>query len=315
MLLSNQRHILHFDLAMDPFPADAPIIPLEQIIPHLEKRVKAKSAVQVIDDGRRIVRLAEMEPCTVLGDKPGMAFLFSLGDRSKADPGFTDFETGAVRVAKPRAGEAGGLSVHAVASLEPTKPKGQLYRFLYEDVTGFGRAFIQDFLRSQFKIISDEQGLSFEREGKREIKTRPMVRLTGHASDQLKNSLEGGRLLNIELVEYIEDDLGLDESKFFKSVRRNLNVSVSKNLPHGEELEFVERVKAWAKGQGYETMRVRWKEPENKRPLSAQVDTARQDAGEVFFIRSVEVSLSHPLADISETLSKELIKKMCAIMD
>jgi len=195
MLKSNQRSILHFDMAMAPHPSDAPALPLADFVPYLEKRVDEDRAFQVIDNERRVVRLSKIKPIKTRANTAAVAMLFQLGDRDKADPGFTHFLTGKVRIPKRHQDEAGGLSVHAVASLKPAAAGGHLYRMVYEDVTGFGRSVIQGFLRSELKIISDEQELMFVREGHRNVKTRPMVELTGHASDKIKNSLKEGRLL------------------------------------------------------------------------------------------------------------------------
>jgi len=140
--------------------------------------------------------------------------------------------------------------------------------------------------------------------------TRPMVELYGHASEQLKNSLQDGRLLQVELVDHIEKDFGFDEAKFIKIVKRNINISISKALPHGDALSFVEKLKVWAKRQGYENMRVKWKDAKSTKPQSAKIDTTKMDAGESFFIRTAEVKFLTPLADISDKISDELIKEM-----
>jgi hypothetical protein len=196
MIRGKFRVILYFDLAMVPHPSDAPAIPLADFIPDLQKRCREQSAFRVIDNERRVIRLSDIAPIKTNTGGDAIALLFSLGDRDKADPGFTNFLTGKVRVATHEQDEAGGLSVHAIISLTPTSPKGHIYRMVYEDVTGFGRTLIQDFLRSEFKIISEDQGRTFPREGRGEIKTRPMVELSGHASEKIKESLAEGKLLH-----------------------------------------------------------------------------------------------------------------------
>jgi len=309
MLQKNRRHILFFDLVMAPHPSDAPPIALETLIPFLQSRCENGLAFEKIDADRRIIRLSDIKKIKMDDGEDAVAMLFCLGDHDKADPGVTHLETGAVRIFEKEDGEVGGLSVHAIVRLKPT-PNGHFYRAVVEDVTGFGRTPIQAFLRSQFKIICDEQEFTFPREDKRPIKTRPLVELEGHASDKLKNSLKSGRLLHIELVDHTEVDMGMDEGKFLKTSRRGLNLSVSKALPQSDALTLVEKVKLWAKQNGYGTMRVRWKEPSSTRPQSAKVDTAKADAGEAFFIKTAEVSFSTPLADISEKISDELVAEM-----
>lgn len=298
---------------MAPHPSDAPVQPLNDFVPF--QRAADGSACQVIDNERRVIRLSATKRVKTKGDIPALAMLFSLGDRDRADPGFTNFSTGKVRIPRRHADEAGGLSVHAVLALRPTQEGGHLYRMVYEDVSGFGKTLIQSFLRAEFKIISDDRHLTFRRESGGEIKTRPMIELAGHASDRLKDSITEGRLLHVELVDYVEEDFGFDEGKFIKKARRDLNLSISKALPTGDGLKMIEKIKLWAKANGYESMRVRWRDPDLKRAQSAKVDIAKQDAGEAFFIKSSEVDLDSPLPDISEEMSDELVAKIKNLLD
>lgn len=295
---------------MAPHPSDAPAIPLSDLVPFMNARCDADEAFEVIDADRRIIRLTETKDVRLPDGSAALALLFCLGDRDKADPGATNFQTGAVRIFETDEDEVGGLSVHALIKIDPTEPKGHLYRAVIEDVTGFGRTPIQAFLRSQFKIICDDHNFEYRREDKRSLKTRPMVELAGHASEKLKDSLNSWRLLNIEMIDYEEVDLGTDEGKFLKTARRALNIAVSKALPKSEQMTLLEQARSWARGQGYATMRVRWKGPNNARPQSAKVDTAKADAGEALFNRTDEVKVASPLSEVCATISDELITEM-----
>ncbi|PYE86553.1 hypothetical protein [Phyllobacterium leguminum] len=310
MLQRNQRFVLYFDFSMAPYPSDAPPIDLNDLLPELKKRCGNSIAVEEIDAGRRIIRLMEMKDIKLGDGSTAASLLLCLGDREKADAGVTNIKTGGVRIFEKKEDEVGGLSVHVLLHTAPTKPGSHLYRMVMEDVTGFGRTLVQNFFRSQFKAICDDHEFSFKRDDKKNIKTRPMVELHGHASQQLKDSLQEGRLLHIELIDYVEQDFGFDEAIFIKTARRNLNLSISGKLPDGEALTVVEKVKAWANGQGYSSMRVRWKDPSSTKPQSAKIDTTKMDAGEAFFIRTAEVKFTTPLADISEKISDEIIEEM-----
>ncbi|MGH6922238.1 MAG: hypothetical protein ACRED5_00580 [Propylenella sp.] len=315
MLRANLRYILYFDLAMVPYPSDAPPQPLADFISHLEKRVKAGLTFQVIDNERRVIRLSELRRVTAGNGSPAVALLFSLGDRDKAEPGFTNFVTGKIRIAKRERDEAGGLSVHAILSLDPTKPGGHLYRMLYEDVSGLGRSLIQNFLRAEFKTIAEEQELTFSREGKREIRTRPLVELAGHQSDKLKDSLKRGTLLYVELVNHTQEKPKFDEARYVSSTRRDMRLSISRDIPRAEQLPFLDKLNMWANTHGYESMRVRWRDENIEKPQSAKVDTVRQDAGEAFFVKAAEVRLRTSLPDISETMSNELVARMRDLLE
>lgn len=314
MQQANIRNILYFDLAMTPHPPDAEAIHLKTLMPLLEERCANKQAYDIIDSERRVVRLAATKRIKRDGKPDCVAMLFCLGDKSKAEPGFTHFETGQVRIVHPEEGEAGGLSVHAVVELEPTKKDGHIYRLVYEDVTGFGRSLIQRFLTGQFKLICEEIDAHYFRDKKRKIKTRPLVDLTGHAGDKIKNSILQGRLLYIDLFTTIEESWGFDEAKFIKQARQDISLSIKRTLPHGDALNMIEKVKVWAKNNGYANMRVRWREEGAQKPQSAKIDTARNDAGEALFIKSTEVSLRTPLPDISASICSELVDKMAEIL-
>jgi len=311
MLRANQRVILHFDLVMTPFPSDGPILPLSDFIAPLLQRIEAGKAVHIIDDERRVVRLSVGRKIRTTKKKSAIAMLFCLGDREKADPGFTNWTTGKVRVAERNAGETGGLCLHAVLSLEPDKDQLR-YRMVIEDVTGFGRSIIQAFLRHEFRKISEDAGATFERANGNIIKTRPLVELVGHGSDLLKNSLASGRLLNVELVDYVTTNLGFDEAQYIKTARRDLRLSIAKSLPEGEGLTFIEKLQLFARKKGYEKMLIRWRDPSLQKPQNAQLDTdpAKSDASEALFVKSIEIDLDAPLAEVSEDLCDELVKKM-----
>ena len=132
----------------------------------------------------------------------------------------------------------------------------------------------------------------------------------GGSRAKLKDSIQQGRLLHIELINYKEKNLGFDEAKFISSVRRDMNLSIAKALPQGNALKFLEKVKEYAKKNDYEAMRVRWREPQAAKAHTAKVDTARSDAGEALFVKFAEIKLRQPLPDICDTMSDELISKI-----
>jgi hypothetical protein len=315
MLLATQRVILHLDLSMTPHPKDAPALPLEPFIEPLIARQKEGLCFQSIEDERQVIFLSDIKAITTKGKMPAVAMLFCFGDRDKADPGFTNFKTGKVRIAKPQRNEAGGLSVHTVISLRPSEQNGCDYRMVCEQVTGFGRTPIQNFLRHEFRILSQELGYSFDREGSAGLMTRPLVEISGHPSEQLKKSLRDGRLLYVELLEKVNEDFGFDEAKYIKTARRDLRLSIARTLPKGEGLTMIEKVRLYAQQHDYDRMRVRWRVPGLNKPQTAQLDTARRDAGEALFVKTDEVDLEAALPDISETLSDELIGKMKDLLE
>ncbi|MGY4198995.1 hypothetical protein ACVIM9_008336 [Bradyrhizobium sp. USDA 4520] len=102
MLRGNRQFILFFDLAMAPHPSDAPSLPLAEFVPYLKKRQANDLCFQVIGNERRVIRLSALREIKLTNGSPAIALLFCLGDRDKADPGFTNFRTGKVRIPKRR---------------------------------------------------------------------------------------------------------------------------------------------------------------------------------------------------------------------
>jgi hypothetical protein len=174
MIRGKFRVILYFDLAMVPHPSDAPAIPLADFIPELQKRCREQSAFRVIDNERRVIRLSDTAAIKTSTGGDAIALLFSLGDRDKADPGFTNLLTGKVRVATHEQDEAGGLSVHAIISLTPTTPKGHIYRMVYEDVTGFGRTPDSKLLTRRIQNHKRRPRQNIPKRGKRGNKNSPI---------------------------------------------------------------------------------------------------------------------------------------------
>ncbi len=223
-----------------------------------------------------------------------------------------NFKDGSTRVEAKRDNEGGGLSLHALVKKAPTETQGHIYPMLYEDVNGFGRTVLQTFLRSELRRICEELDVTYKKKSGNVVKSRPMLELNGHPSDQLKQSLKNGKLVNIEAVSYSVDDPGMDEgAPYIKSVRHSLSLSIDQ-IPDGESLSVLEKMKIALRKKGYKDLRVRWKELGKSKPLTAKVDTARQDAGEQFFIRSIEINLKDPLPDISDKLCSELVDRMAA---
>lgn len=109
MLRGNQRFILFFDLAMVPHPSDAPALPLAEFIPYLKKQQVNELCFQVIDNERRVIRLSSLKEIKLSNGAPAIALSFCLGDRDKADPGFTNFKTGKVRIPRRADDEAGAF--------------------------------------------------------------------------------------------------------------------------------------------------------------------------------------------------------------
>ena len=188
MLRSNQRTILKFDWAMTPYPSDAPAIDLNLVLPELAQRCRDGKSIKSIEKERRVIRLADTKDITLNDGSSAFAMLFCLGDKEKADPGFVDMENGSTRIAKKRQNEGGGLSLHALVKMSPTKERGHVYQMLYEDVNGFGRSVLQSFLRSELRIICDEIGTTYTKQSGNEVKSFPKLELNGHPSDQLRRS-------------------------------------------------------------------------------------------------------------------------------
>ncbi len=91
--------------------------------------------------------------------------------------------------------------------------------------------------------------------GSQEILSRHFlkVELAGHQSERLKQALNKGGLQSLELVQYKKLDWGMDEEEYVSTTRHSLSLSVSKNLPKGKTLSFVQRMNEMARKKGYDS--------------------------------------------------------------
>ena len=309
MLKKHMRNILYFDFIMKPYPDDAPAINLEELIDYLIVRWKNGLAVEQIDAGKRVIRLLDIKKVSI-DNKSAVALLLCLADADKSDSGVTNIKTGEVRILDKFDDELGCCCAHLLVNLTPTEKDGYIYNAILEDISGLGKTLIQRFMRTQFRNICNEKDYSFRKETNAEVKTRPLVELAGHASDELVQSLKTGSLQYIELNTYQEIDLGFDEGKYLKSCSRKINISVSKNLPQSDTMTLLEKMRTYAKGAGYDTMRVRWKVPSQTKPQTAKIDTDKTDASEAVFIKTSEIQLINPLEEVSSMICDELINSM-----
>lgn len=303
------RNILYFDFIMKPYPDDAPSINLEELIDHLIVRCQNGLAVEQIDAGKRIIRLLDIKKVRS-DNKSAVALLLCLADADKSDSGVTNIKTGEVRILDKFDDELGCCCAHLLVNLTPTEKDGYIYNAILEDISGLGKTLIQSFMRTQFRNICKDTGYSFQREKNDNVKTRPLVELAGHASEELVQSLKTGSLQYIELNNYHQIDWGFDEGKYLKSSSRKINISVSKKLPQSDTMNFLEKIRTYAKEAGYDTMRVRWKVPSQSKPQTAKIDTDKKDTSEAVFIKTSEIQLINPLEEVSSMICVELINSM-----
>lgn len=315
MLDGYTRWILFFDMAMAPHPSDAQPIPLRELIGPLKKRVDDGKAIKTIDGDRRVLRVNHLQFTKARSGADVAVFLFSISDLDSADPSFQHIVTGKVRTEAKRPQEGGAVTVHALMRLDPYPQKGHVYQVVYEDVAGLGRSRVQELLRSEFKHISEELDLRYERESGSLVKTRPMVELAGHQSEMLKEALRAGRLLGFELWDDEVKSRGFDEQKYVKRQRRELKISVTPDLTRSEAAQAVEQVKIWGRQNDYGQMRVRWQSPSSSKPEATAFPTAKADAGEAMFVRQVEVRVSTPLPQGCESIRNDLVQEMFKVME
>ena len=308
------RWIVFYDLAMTPYPSDAAPIPLRDFVDGLQERVASEEAFKLIDSDRRAIRILEMKRDKLPNDQEVMCLLVSLCDLDSADPAFQNFKTGKLRIPPKEEGEGGAVSVHVVLKLDPVNSDSHIYQMVFEDVIGLGKSKIQEILRHQFKVLSKDLGLFYERESGSQVQTRPMVEMAGHQSEYLKNALKDGQPLGIELWNPRVESKGFDESPEIKNMRRELRISVVKDFNPLDFQNVVAKWKEWGKQNDYTNMRVRWRSPSASKPEAATFPTAKQDVGEALFTRQVEVEVVSSLPQACDTMRGDLLSEMKKVM-
>jgi len=303
MLNQLERWVLHYDTVVKPYPAEAPNIPMREIVPRAALLQAQGDAVWVFQRKTAAVRIAAID---IDHDNEFATFLIHYADKNASDPVFGNLDTGELRTEPKLEGEGVAISAHLMISLKPSQSNQNVYLTVLEDVPGIGRTKLRSFLNAIFKKAGD---CSFRAEDGTQKKCRPAVEIYGHTSQQLRDDLEGGVLSGFELVKYRNVNCEFDEDGFLEEKARVVTIGTKQKLSGLAALNVINRVKERAAGAGYAEMRVKYKRLEGPQK-TITVGTAREDAGDAVSVKSAFLRVEAALPQCSEAIRRDVVEKM-----
>lgn len=317
MLNAWERWVFYYDLALKPFPDIAPDYPLEPLLEALRQRRAEGLCFDRIENERKVIRLRDIQ----LFPQPGIraaALLINYADPDVPDAVYENLNTGELREARKREDEGGSYSTHILVSLD-AEPNGQAYLCLVEDVPGLGRSKITPFLTRQFKAIAEAApGLfTFEDPNRNQRAYRPIAEMNGHASQTLRDDLDGGVLKGFELIQRRRAPVEYDELGFTQERVKSIQLTIRQDLgqlTRDVAMRVVNSVTRKARADGYDSVKVRFKKMEG-RQRSILVGTVWEDAGDALYTRCEMVDgFIIGLKQSEARIRTDLIGKMISIM-
>lgn len=303
MLNQFERWVLYQETVLEPWPDDAPVMPLAEIAGYLKALWEEGGAFYLFDKETASLRIRDLD---IDEENKILTLLINLSDQKVSDPVFEHLEQGTLRLEPKLEGEGVALSAHMLISLTSTQAGVSTYRTILEDVPGIGRTKLQPFLRRLLKMCATAEFT--DEDGKRK-KFRPVTSLVGRMNSQFKDDLSNGWISGIELVRYTNGASEFDEEAYISENSRRLTLDVEKGIDRDTAIELVNRVKTKARNAGYADMFIRYK-PSKKRQKSIMVGTAREDAADALVMRSDNFLVEEPLSQCEANLREDVVQKM-----
>lgn len=306
MLKSHERWILYYEQKLKRYPEDAPQMPLSDIVKDIAARVEKKESFQILREGTCAIRIQDIE---IDNQNQIATILINLSDKNVSDPVFANLTSGELRIEPKLDGEGIALSAHMCISLEEQNGLPDVYFCCIESVVGLTRSIIEPFLTHEIK---EATSFSFKNEDGRVLKCRPIVDMNVYMSKTLQEDLERGSLLGVELYsnEPVKD---FDEDTFVKETRSSILVK-TKRLSGEDAFSFIDRMKGYAKSNGFSDIKIRFEEPARGRHKSVWTGSDKEDLRDIVYGKDKLIGVKHSLDQCSEKIHQELATEMKKIV-
>ena len=318
MIDSNRRWAYYYDFNLVSVPADAPAFQMDTVLKNVEILWKNDEAVHKYSNGDITVRIADMN---FVNGYTGV--LIHLSDIKASDPAFSNIKTGDVRVEEKKDNEGIAVACHVLIKRESIPGKNNRYLAMIEEVKGLPRSMIETFLtamlRSSCKThYKSSTGASKEKE------CRPVLKLHGHPSQTLTQSMEKGALQGITLLKSSTGKY-FDDNKELIEAETQLKLKVE-GTPRGQHaLDLIKTAFNIGK-KDYDHIRVVYSEViskekkkdskgnvktvEKKKQRTVNFETKKAQFAEALFTKSESIRLDTEIGQCEEVSHKELLNKM-----
>lgn len=228
-------------------------------------------------------------------------FLFRRCDPLAAAPVLENIKTRKLRAVRMGQDEFPAVSAHLFVNLKMRRNPFPTYSALMEEVPGLGRTYMHHVLHN---VISDYR-YSFK-DKKKQKETYSLLDFEGVPSEKVEDALKGSEVPYVELIRpgHIP---GLDNA-YVQPREQRMKLMIRADTPN-KIMKAINDIKDWM--VEWSEMRVRLDLPEDRSRLIPIART--QDAKDILFIRSIEVTTRGELPAATDTINEELVSKARAI--
>lgn len=270
----------------------------------------------VRDDAKRIVRPKHGMFFEAEG-KQFAAILFAFADSEYIDASYEKMATGAVRTLEKESGEGYRTEAHLVIDLAPSmRGDKQVYAAVLEESAGLSPSVILS--RLQYPLHQAGKRESNDKHGIK-VAWYPLIEMDGLLSKSLIDEIERGELEHFDLVKEQLEGNGIDEPQSLIRKKQVLVLDVKESPAEGTISNLIATARQVAFSEGYERVRIHYKEADTGKSKSAvvEVDEDAEDPGESvanLVSRTRRVDLDEKLNYNHTAVVESLAKKMASTL-
>lgn len=323
MLEANRRWAYYYDLNLESYPADAPAFEMEDVLQKVKAYWSNGKAVYKYRNQEVTVRIADIK-----FSKEYAAILIHHSDIKATDPAFSNTTTGELRVEEKEDDEGIAVGCHIIIRRTSLPGNKSRYLTMIEEVTGVPKSIIVQFLTAVLRGCC-QKTFSTSANSKKKYSSRPRVKLEGHGSSTLKESLEKGALQNITLVEKGTGEY-FDDNQELLVTGKQLSLKVTGGPIGDAALNIIANALKLGKKE-YHHVRVVYSEVvdkkkkkmpdgkvksiEKKKQRTVDFETRNRKFADSLFTKSESIKLTDEIGQCEKVIHPELSRKMKKLMN
>lgn len=308
LLLETERFILETTFVLNPYPADAPIMTLEQCLPYLKQMIEDEEAVYTMRKDTAQLRISDFSHWDYEGEegKGAITLLLQYTDSKASDPSFGHMETGLTRTVAKENGE--GLSVSAHLTIEThsiNEAMPTVHNAVLEEVGGITKTVINSALTSMLRECTNFE-FKDENTG-RTKKCRPQVKVDANAGQKLEDIMKKGKISGFSAVKYKAENKMDEEGEL--EVQQEAIIIKSPHKRGQPAIDLIKKVAKLTNAQNYSRLMVRYQDA-NNRQKSLNISTREEDFADGLFGKSEKIILGENIQQCEPEIHEELSGKM-----
>ncbi|EIO5098533.1 TPA: hypothetical protein ACVU38_003851 [Vibrio parahaemolyticus] len=307
LLLETERFIIETTLALQPHPNDAPIMTLNECLPHLLELVDEDKAVYSMRHDRAQIRITDYTKWEYDEEGEGaITLLLQYTDSEASDPSFGNMDTGETRTVEKEEDEGLSVTAHLTVELQPAaKGMPNVYNAVLEEVNGINKTNINSALTSMLNDCTDFE--FFDENVRRTKKCRPMARLDVNAGHKLEELVDKGFVAGFKAVKYKTENK-LDEEGDLELLEESIVIG-SKRKRGKAAMELIKKAAQIANKQNFSRLMVRYQD-DNKKSKTFNISTREENFANGLFGKSEKIILGDTIQQCESEVHEELSEKM-----